>query len=216
MKLNSLKCHSNCEFPFISFNIDTHFEPQDHSISLRRPSIAILPNRWDLWRVTFDGYHMLCQMRKRARDSICPGDYCECECSKSSAIEHCMTLSPSTSLGFACVRIMNSSGYHEMKSSRERPTRNSIEKIHAHDRLESARVPSDQDYRKGRKFNAGYYIAQILKSLSHWCSFEAAGNERKLLVHADSARPHTTKLSTQYLSESRMKSAPHPPYSIFP
>jgi hypothetical protein len=68
------------------------------TISLRRPSIAVLPNRWDLWRVTFDGCHILCQMRKRARDSICPGDYCEC--SKSSAIEHGMTSSPSTSLGF--------------------------------------------------------------------------------------------------------------------
>jgi hypothetical protein len=33
-------------------------------------------------------------------------------------------------------------------------------------RLESARVPFDQDYRKGRKFKAGYYIAEILESLS--------------------------------------------------
>jgi histone-lysine N-methyltransferase SETMAR len=44
-------------------------------------------------------------------------------------------------------------------------------------------------------------------------SIEAAGNEQKLLVHADNARPHTTRLSTQYLNENRMKSAPHPPYS---
>jgi hypothetical protein len=62
------------------------------------PSTTVLPNRWDLWRVTFDWYHMLCQMRKRAKESICPGDYCEC--SKFSAIEHGMTSSPSTSLGF--------------------------------------------------------------------------------------------------------------------
>jgi hypothetical protein len=33
--------------------------------------------------------HILYEMRKRARESICPGDYCEC--SKSSAIEHGMT-----------------------------------------------------------------------------------------------------------------------------
>jgi histone-lysine N-methyltransferase SETMAR len=39
------------------------------------------------------------------------------------------------------------------------------------------------------------------------------GNERKLLVHADNARPHTAKLSTQYFNENRVKSAPHPPYS---
>jgi hypothetical protein len=33
-------------------------------------------------------------------------------------------------------------------------------------------------------------------------------------VHADNARPHTAKLSTQYFNENRMKSAPHPPYSL--
>jgi histone-lysine N-methyltransferase SETMAR len=66
---------------------------------------------------------------------------------------------------------------------------------------------------KGRKFNAGYYIAEILKSLSQWSSFGAAGNKRKFMVHADNARPHTTKLSTQYLNENQMKSVPHPPYS---
>jgi histone-lysine N-methyltransferase SETMAR len=66
---------------------------------------------------------------------------------------------------------------------------------------------------KGRKFNAGYYIAEILEPLSQWRSIEAAGNERKLLVHADNARPHTAKLSAQYFNENRMKSAPHPSYS---
>jgi histone-lysine N-methyltransferase SETMAR len=67
--------------------------------------------------------------------------------------------------------------------------------------------------KKGRKFNAGYYIAEILERLSQWRSIEAAGNEQKLLVHADNARPHTAKLSTQHFNENRMKSAPHPPYS---
>jgi hypothetical protein len=50
---------------------------------------------------------------------------------------------------------------------------------------------------KDRKFNAGYYIAEILELLSQWRSIEAAGNERKLLVHSDNPRPHTAKLSTQ-------------------
>jgi hypothetical protein len=44
-----------------------------------------LPHRWDLWRITFDGCHMLCQMRQRARESICPGDYCECSNARSPA-----------------------------------------------------------------------------------------------------------------------------------
>jgi hypothetical protein len=38
--------------------------------SLRRPSITVLPNRWDVWRVTFARCHMLCQMRKRARGNL--------------------------------------------------------------------------------------------------------------------------------------------------
>jgi hypothetical protein len=54
-------------------------------------------------------------------------------------------------------------------------------------------------------------IAEILEPLSQWRSIEAVGNERKLLVHADNARPHTAKLSTQYFDENRMKSAPHLP-----
>jgi hypothetical protein len=89
-----------------------------------------------------------------------------------------------------------------MKSYRKRTTHNSIEKVHAHDRLESARVPFDQGSRKGGEFNAGYYIGKILESLSKWRSIEAAGNERKLLVHVDNARPHTAKLSTQYFNEN--------------
>jgi hypothetical protein len=63
------------------------------ALSIRRSSIAVLPNCWDLWRITFDGCHIPCQMPERARESICPGNYCECECecSKSSAIEHGIT-----------------------------------------------------------------------------------------------------------------------------
>jgi hypothetical protein len=48
---------------------------------------------------------------------------------------------------------------------------------------------------KDRKFKAGYDIAEILEPLSQWCSIEAAGNERKLLVHADNTRAYTAKLS---------------------
>jgi hypothetical protein len=69
---------------------------------------------------------------------------------------------------------------------------------------------------KGRKFNAGCYIAGILEALSQWRSIEAAGKERKLLVHTDNARPHTAKLSTQDFNENRMKLALHPPSSILP
>jgi hypothetical protein len=79
--------------------------------------------------------------------------------------------------------------------------------------LESAPVPFDQSSRKSRKFNAGYHIAEILDPLSQWRSIEAVGNERKLLVHADNARPHAAKLSTQYFNDNRMKSVSIHPYS---
>jgi hypothetical protein len=82
--------------------------------------------------------------------------------------------------------------------------------------LGSTRVPFDRGSRKGRKFNAGYYIAEISKPLSQWRSIEAASNEQKLLVHADNACPHTAKLSTQYFNKNRMKSAPHSVDSMFP
>jgi hypothetical protein len=66
---------------------------------------------------------------------------------------------------------------------------------------------------KGRLFNAGYYITDILKPLSQRRSIETVDNEPKLLVNAYNARPHTIKLSTQYFNENQMKSEPHPPYS---
>jgi hypothetical protein len=75
-------------------------------------------------------------------------------------------------------------------------------KIHAHDRLKSARVPFNQGSRKDRKFNTGYYIAEILEPLSQLRSIEAVGNERKLLGHADNAAPHTAELSIQYFNEN--------------
>jgi hypothetical protein len=62
---------------------------------------------------------------------------------------------------------------------------------------------------RGRKFNAGDYLAEILKPLSQRRSIEAAGNEWKLLVHVDNALPHTAKLSTQYFNENQPKSPPH-------
>jgi hypothetical protein len=62
---------------------------------------------------------------------------------------------------------------------------------------------------KGRKFNARYYVAEILESSSQGRSIEATGNKRKLLVHADNVRPHTAKLLIHYFNENRMKSAPH-------
>jgi hypothetical protein len=108
---------------------------------------------------------------------------------------------------------MNSSGHHEMKNSRKRTAHNSIEKFMPTIVWNPRGFHLIKVLEKGRKFNTGYYLAEILESLSQWRSIEAAGNEEKLLVHADNAHPHTAKLSTQYCNENRMKSALHPPYS---
>jgi hypothetical protein len=136
-----------------------------------------------------------------------------CECPKSSAMEHGMTSPPSTGLDFVWVRIMNSSGYHEMKSSRKKTTPNSVAKFMLTIIRNLRGFHLTKVLENGRKFNAGYYIPEILEPLSQWRWIEAAGNERKLLVHADNARPHTAKLSTQYFNENRIKSAQHPPHS---
>jgi hypothetical protein len=100
---------------------------------------------------------------------------------------------------------MNSPGDHAMKSSRKRPLTIiwNPRGFHLIKVLE-----------KSRKFNAGYYITEISEPLSQWDSIEAAGNERKPLAHADNARPHTSKFSTQYFNDNRMKSALHPPHSL--
>jgi hypothetical protein len=100
-----------------------------------------------------------------------------------------------------------------MKSSRKRTTHNSIEKFMLTIVWNPRGFHLIKVLEKGCKSNTGYYIAEISEPLSQWRSIGAAGNERKLLVHADNGRPHTAKSSTQYFNESRMKSAPYPPYS---
>jgi hypothetical protein len=80
-------------------------------------------------------------MRKRARESICPGDCWEC--SKSSAIEHGI-VTPDESW-FDLSTVMNSSGFHEMKKFPKENGTQFNQKSHAHDLLESARVSFDQN-----------------------------------------------------------------------
>jgi hypothetical protein len=109
---------------------------------------------------------------------------------------------------------MNLPGHHEMKSSRERRAHNSIEKFMLTIFWNPCGFHLITVLEKGRKFNSGYSIAEILESLSQSRSTETAGNERKLLVHADNTPRQIAKLSTQYFNENRMKSAPHPPYSL--
>jgi histone-lysine N-methyltransferase SETMAR len=66
---------------------------------------------------------------------------------------------------------------------------------------------------KGQKFNADYYITYLLSTLSQWRRNQRGASDRKLLVHADNARPHTALASMNFLDAHGMKKAPHPPYS---
>jgi histone-lysine N-methyltransferase SETMAR len=66
---------------------------------------------------------------------------------------------------------------------------------------------------KGCKFNSSHYITEILSPLSEWRSADAHGRTRKLIVHADNARPHVFRQTIDYLERNGMKRALHPPYS---
>jgi hypothetical protein len=100
-----------------------------------------------------------------------------------------------------------------MKNYRKRATHNSIEKFIFTIVCNPRGFHLIKVLDKRRKFNADYYIAEIFESLSQRRSNEAAGNERKLLVHANNARPQPANIPTQYFNENRAKSAPPPPDS---
>jgi hypothetical protein len=62
---------------------------------------------------------------------------------------------------------MNSSGYDEMKSSGKRTTHNSIEKFMLTIVWNPRWFHLINVLEKDRKFNVGYYVAEILETLSH-------------------------------------------------
>lgn len=66
---------------------------------------------------------------------------------------------------------------------------------------------------KGHKFDAAYYVSDILQPLllTHFRRDESS--PRHLVVHADNARPHTAKFTLQYCEAHSIRIAPHPPYS---
>jgi hypothetical protein len=87
---------------------------------------------------------------------------------------------------------MNSSGYQEMKKFPEEDDTQVNRKTFMLTIVwNSGGFHLTKALGKGRKFTTGYYIAKVLEPLSQWRSIEAAGNERKLLVHADNTCPQT-------------------------
>jgi hypothetical protein len=66
---------------------------------------------------------------------------------------------------------------------------------------------------KGHKFNAQYYINDILVTISDWRRQTGGTRPNKLWVHSDNARTHAAKMSRDYIGLNRMKQAPDPLYS---
>jgi hypothetical protein len=66
---------------------------------------------------------------------------------------------------------------------------------------------------KWSKFKAQYYTNDMLVSVSDWRRLSWRTQQGKLWLHADNARPHTAKVSTDYITRNGMKPAHHPPYS---
>jgi hypothetical protein len=62
---------------------------------------------------------------------------------------------------------------------------------------------------KGRKFNAKYYINDILVATSDWGRHIGGTWPNKLWVHSDNAQSHTAKMSRDNIGLNRMKQAPH-------
>jgi histone-lysine N-methyltransferase SETMAR len=63
------------------------------------------------------------------------------------------------------------------------------------------------------KFNASFYVTQILGLLSDWCRTQVGRTNHKLWVHADNARPHTATVTLQFMQQNAMRRTLHPPYS---
>jgi histone-lysine N-methyltransferase SETMAR len=66
---------------------------------------------------------------------------------------------------------------------------------------------------KGDKFSTQYSTNNILIAISDWRRLAGERSPNKLWAHAENARSHNAKVSTDFMALNRMKRAPHPPYS---
>jgi hypothetical protein len=55
---------------------------------------------------------------------------------------------------------------------------------------------------KGFKFNASYYVTQIFYPLSKWRRTQVGRTNRQLIAHADNVRPHTAKMTSQFMEQN--------------
>jgi acetoacetate decarboxylase len=50
--------------------------------------------------------------------------------------------------------------------------------------------------------------------LSQTAAFRDVGSHQKMIVHADASGPRVAKCVTEYIDDTSLKRAPHPPYSL--
>jgi hypothetical protein len=81
-------------------------------------------------------------------------------------------------------------------------------------RVESDRVPCSESPPEGAQIQCTIlysYTNDILVAISDWKRQTGGIRPNKLWVHSDNARPHTAKMSMNYIGLNRMKQVPHPP-----
>ena len=66
---------------------------------------------------------------------------------------------------------------------------------------------------EGMHFNSEYFINNILEKIFQNTAERRAECHRKVTLHFDKARPHTTRKVIQYMDVHHMKRTPHPPFS---
>jgi hypothetical protein len=65
----------------------------------------------------------------------------------------------------------------------------------------------------GCKFNAGYYVSEVLTPLSEWWRERGGGDFGKVIVHGENTRSHKATVSQQFMAQTAMATADHPAYS---
>jgi hypothetical protein len=65
----------------------------------------------------------------------------------------------------------------------------------------------------GCKFNRDYYVNKAPARLSEWWRERGGGDFRKLIVHAENARPDKAIVSWQFMARNAMVVAAHPHYA---
>jgi hypothetical protein len=65
----------------------------------------------------------------------------------------------------------------------------------------------------GCNFNPSHDVTNILGPIAGCRRVQAGASRRRLIIHADNARPHVAKLAQQFQEHNSVKRAPHQAYS---